>query len=89
MSWNREKYEWEFERLVEDYLRDIEEANSQGRLLPSCEIDNLGCCRRQNLVRWDEDLLGQTRLARSHHDARWLDIAAWEACVIHSRSPNN
>ena len=61
MSWNREEYERKFERLVEDYLQDTEEANHQGRLLPAREvIDNLGHYHRHNFARRDEALLGQT-----------------------------
>lgn len=83
MSDNRDVYEARFQRVIEDYLNNVEEANQAGRLLPArTVIDQLGNCRRHNYDRRDRALLGQVQLARNRRERQWLDVAAREARAI-------
>ena len=83
MSQDHSAFKKRFERLVEDYLRDIEDDTQKGRLLPADDVvDQLGRCRPHNYRHRDDALLGQARLARHHGDHRWLDTAARTARAI-------
>ena len=73
-------YERKFERLVEEYLRGVEENNRHGVLKPARSvIDQLARCRRHNYGQRDAALLGQARTAGQRGDARWLRTAAADA----------
>ena len=65
MSFSRDAYERNFQRLVEGNLASIETTNKFGRLSPAPAIvDKLCHCRRHNLNRQDEALLGKYVLKR-------------------------